>query len=118
MKTLTRSTALFLSALLLSLNVFATGLEFEQEEYIDDIPFNVEDVINQVTMEEALAVEFSLSDEEYINDIPLYILSQESSIKYSETISQDFSFQEEAYIDDIPESIVMDSVYGNVAVVN
>ncbi len=78
-------------ALVLSLNTFATGVDFDQEEYIDDIPFNVEDVITQLSMEKALTVDFSLIEEEYVNDIPADILSQESLIKYKEAVSQDFN---------------------------
>ncbi len=118
MKTYTKSTALFFSALLISLNIFATGFEFEQESYIDDIPFNVEEVINQISLEKALAVDFSLSDEEYIDDIPSNIESHTSLVHNSNTIYQEFSFEEEEYIDDIPTAIVMKSCYRLIAVTN
>ncbi len=44
---------------------------FEEENYIDDIPFNTEEVSDQTKYEEAMSVEFSLEDEEYIDDIEL-----------------------------------------------
>ena len=118
MKTSTKTTAIFFAALLLSLNIFATGFEFDQESYIDDIPFNVEEVVNQVSLEKALAVEFYLSEEEYIDDIPSNIENHTSLVKYSDTISQEFSFEEEEYIDDIPTAIVMKSCYRLIAVTN
>lgn len=107
MKTYTKSTVLFFAALILSLNIFATGTEFEEERYIDDIPFSVEEVITQISLEKALAVEFNFSEEVYIDDIPSYIESHEGLVKYSNAISQDFSFEEEEYIDDIPANITI-----------
>lgn len=116
MKTFTKSTALFFAALILSLNIFATGTEFDEESYIDDIPFNVEEVINQISLEKALAVEFYFSEEEYIDDIPSNIEAHTSLLNYSDAVSQDFSFEEEEYIDDIPTSIAIQSYYGHVAI--
>ncbi len=115
MKTYTKTTALFFASLLLSLNIFATGFEFDQESYIDDIPFNVEEVVNQVSLEKALAVEFSLSEENYIDDIPSNIEDNASLVEYSDSISQEFSIEEEEYIDDIPTAIVTQSSYTLVA---
>ncbi len=115
MKTSTKSTTLLLAALLLSLNIFAIGIEFDQENYIDDIPFNVEEVINQITYENAIAVNFSFDEEEYIDDIPAVINNQTSNISYTDAISQDFRFQEEEYIDDIPVTIVIQSCYRIIA---
>lgn len=105
MKTLTKTTALFFAALLISLNIFATGFEFEKENYIKDIPANIEVVINQISYDHAVAVEFSLEDEEYIDDIPVVIKNLTNSNSYVDAISQEFSFEEEEYIDDIPASI-------------
>ena len=102
MKTFTKSTALLIAALLISLNIFATGFEFEEEQYIDDIPFNLEQIETQVKCEQALAIDFSLVEEEYIDDIPF---SQDYLTRlrlYADAVSQQFSFEEEGYIDDIP----------------
>lgn len=98
MKTITKTTALFFAALLLSINVIAVGLEFEKENYINDIPNNIEVVINQITYDHAVAIDFSLEEEEYIDDIPVTIEKQT-------IVAQEFSFEEEEYIDDIPASI-------------
>ncbi len=116
MKTITKSTAILFAALLLSLNIFANGLEFDQESYIDDIPFNVEEVIVQVTYENALAVDFSFDDEEYVDDIPVIIDSVSDDTLYTMAVSQDFSFEEENYIDDIPTVLVINSNYRLLAI--
>lgn len=107
MKTLTRSTALLFAALLISVNIFATGLEFEPEQYIDDIPFNTEKIAKQVIYQNALAVEFSFSDEEYINDIPFSDNYLTKLKMYYEAVSQQFSLSDEEYIDDIPSNIAL-----------
>ncbi len=109
MKTSTKSTAILFAALLLSLNIFANGLEFNQESYIDDIPFNVEEVIHRVTYENALTVDFSFEEEDYVDDIPSIIDKDSVDNLYSEAVSLDFSFEEEEYIDDIPTVIVINS---------
>ena len=111
MKTLTKSTALFFAALLLSLNIFATGFEFDQEDYIEDIPSSIIELVIKVSYENALAVDYSLTEEEYIDDIPVTIENNTSLNVSSERASQDFDFEEEGYIDDIPASIVNHSCY-------
>lgn len=105
MKTITKSTALFFAALLLSLNISASGIEFNQESYIDDIPTNIEELINQISYENAIAVDFSFDEEEYIDDIPVMVEDHKSNSLYTNAVSQDFSFEEEEYIDDIPAAI-------------
>ncbi len=44
---------------------------FEEESYIDDIPFNTKEVSEQSKYEKAMETEFSFEDEEYIDDINL-----------------------------------------------
>ena len=102
MKTFTKTTALLAIILLATLNIFATGLEFEQEQYIDDIPFNVEEIANQARFEMAIAIDFTFSDEEYIDDIPFDEDYLTRLKLYAEAISQSFSYDDEKYIDDIP----------------
>ncbi len=104
MKTLTKTTALILITLLASLNIMATGLEFEQEDYIDDIPFNLEEIETQARYEMALTVEFTFSDEDYIDDIVLDTKYLTSLRLYADAVSKSFSFDDERYIDDIPFS--------------
>ncbi len=42
----------------------------EEEEYVDDIPFNTCKIAADGMMEEAMAVEFTMEDEETVNDLP------------------------------------------------
>jgi hypothetical protein len=55
----------------------ASSIEFtmEDEEYIDDIPFNTEEVYtalasSEIFKKEYIIQEFALAEEDYINDIP------------------------------------------------
>ena len=67
---------------------------FEEESYIDDIPFDTECVSKNCIYQKAILVTFNFSEEEYIDDIPFE----------TETIAvnQEFDFEDESYIDDIP----------------
>jgi|FLOH01.1.fsa_nt_gi hypothetical protein len=109
MKTFTKTTALFFAALLLSLNIFATGFDFEDEKYIDDIPFNTSEVILQISYENALTVDYSLSEEEYIDDIPSDIVNNSQFVINTDSATQEFCFEDEEYIDDISSAIVNQS---------
>lgn len=42
---------------------------FEEEQYIDDIPFNTDCISAQCKYEKAMSVEFNFEDEEYIDDM-------------------------------------------------
>ncbi len=104
MKTFTKTTALLAITLLATINIFASGLDFEEEQYIDDIPFNVEEIAKQARFEMAIAADFSFSDEEYIDDMPFSNDYLTKLKLYAEAISQSFSYDDEKYIDDIPFS--------------
>jgi hypothetical protein len=103
MKTLIKTLALLTAALLVSLNIFASGLEFEPEQYIDDIPFNLEKIEKQAKYNDALTVNFTMLDEEYIDDIPFTEDYLTRLSIYANAVSQDFNFNDESYIDDIPK---------------
>ncbi len=105
MKTLTKTTALILIIFLASLNIMATGLEFEQEEYIDDIPFNLEDVEIQTRYDIAIQVDFSFNEETTIDDLPFDEQYLTSLNLYYKAISENFCFEQEQYINDIPSAI-------------
>ena len=102
MKTFTKTTVLIAAALLISLNVMASGIQFEPEAYIDDIPFNLDTVETQARFEEAVSVDFSFSEEEFISDMPFSQTDLDKINNYHKAISVDFDFDEEDYIDDIP----------------
>lgn len=43
---------------------------FEDEEYINDIPFNIDSIIDQCKEEKLICETFYFDEEEYIDDIP------------------------------------------------
>lgn len=103
MKISTKITVLLVIALLFSLNIFATGFDFEDEQYIDDIPFNIEEVEMQARYEQAISVDFMLTEEEsYIGDIPFNVEEIAEQARFEMAIATDFTFSDEEYIDDIP----------------
>ncbi len=102
MKTLTKTTVLIATALLISLNVMASGFQFDQETYIDDIPFNLDSVEIQVRFEEAVSVIFSLNEENFINDMTFTDNDLDEISNYYKATVETFDFEEEEYIDDIP----------------
>lgn len=67
---------------------------FEEEAYIDDIPFDTECVSKNCIYQKALLVAYDFEEESYVDDIPFD----------TETvaINQEFHFDDENYIDDIP----------------
>ena len=95
MKTKLHTAALITMIALFTTNVFASEFDFEEESYIDDIPFNTEMVVNEMMTPE-------FEDEAYINDIPFNTASIAASYDYNTAISVIFEMEEEAYIDDIP----------------
>lgn len=103
MKTFTKITALIAIAIMFSANLIASPVNFSEELYIDDIPFNTTEVYNDIIAEQKLA-EFIFEEEEYIDDIPFDTKCISTNCIYNKAISVVFDFEEEAYIDDI-ESI-------------
>jgi len=70
MKTLLKTTALTATlTLLLSISLNASTYNFNDELYIDDIPFNTTEIYNDIMVEKELA-EFNYEEEGYIDDIP------------------------------------------------
>jgi len=66
---------IFLILIAFNTNSTATdipGKEFylEDEEYVDDIPFDTHKIAANYMMEEAMSIEFSMDEEETINDLP------------------------------------------------
>lgn len=69
MKRITKTLLVIIAILMVATTTIGTSIpkveatfELEEEEYIDDIPFDIEKVILQQT--------FKMEDEEYIDDIP------------------------------------------------
>lgn len=102
MKTFTKNTALIIAALFISVNMFAKGFEMEKEVYIDDIPFDTEQIATQALYNQAVSVEFNMEEEVYIDDIPFNTDSLASIALSDLAFVEEFDMEEENYIDDIP----------------
>lgn len=50
-------------------NAVAADFTFEEENYIDDIPFDTDCISAQCKYEKAMAVDFSFEEEETIDDL-------------------------------------------------
>jgi len=102
MKTLLKTTALLATlTVLLSANLFASPFNFDDELYIDDIPFNTTEIYNDLMLDKNLS-DFNFEEEEYINDIPFNTDRLTVYCLYQKAVSVDFKLAEEKYIDDIP----------------
>lgn len=98
MKTLLHTTALIaIITVIFTANSFASEVNFKDEAYIDDIPFNTEIVFNEV-----MNPEFDFEDETYINDIPFNTEKLVKEYVYAKAITTEFKMIDETYIDDIP----------------
>ncbi len=71
-------------------------LTIPEESYIDDIPFNTENIYDSI-MDANCIENFFLNDEEFIDDVPF---NTEAVVNGSKV----FQLEEEAYINDIPFS--------------
>jgi len=102
MKTQTYMTTILTTlALTFALTVTAQEFTFDDEELIDDIPFDTEMIAHQAEAENGLA-SFRFEDEDFINDIPFDTEKVVANYHYNEAVSKEFNFPEEATIDDIP----------------
>ncbi len=100
MKSLIKITALIVVVIIFSVNLNATPINFTEETYIDDIPFNTTKVYNEIITEQQLA-EFDFEEEKYIDDITVNTQCISTQCLYQEAISVEFNFEEEQLIDDI-----------------
>ena len=75
---------------------------FEEEEYIDDIPFDTQAIAEAYHLNETMNVEFAFEEEEYINDIPYNTYEITKNYRYEKYLKNVFVLEEEEYIDDIP----------------
>lgn len=109
MKTIAKITLVILATFLIALNVSATGIEFNQEQYIDDIPFDLDSIEKQTRYDNAVVVDYSLDEEVFINDLPFNENQMENIRVHSIAMNQQFDFEEECYIDDIPVVVLKDN---------
>lgn len=94
MKTKLYTTALIALITIISINLSASTIQFQEEAYINDIPFNTEVVYLNLMMEE----------EAYINDIPFSTQKIAEAVLIQNSVPEYVDMEEEAYIDDIPFS--------------
>ena len=100
MKTKTQLSALTLIiSMMFATNTFALkkNIEFEEETYIDDIPFNTEWVVSEM-----MITSLDFEEEAYIDDIPFNTASVAAIYNYNKAVTVVFEMDEETNIDDIP----------------
>lgn len=84
------------------LEVASPEIIFEEEEYIDDIPFDTQAIAEAYLLNETMNVEFDFEEEAYIDDIPSNTYEVAKNYKIEKYLKNVFVFEEEEYIDDIP----------------
>lgn len=87
--------------ILFTANLSASALNFSEELYINDIPFNTTEIYNDIITEQKLT-EFELVEEDYVNDIPFDTKCVTANCLYNDAVSISFQLEEEEYVDDIP----------------
>ena len=102
MKTLQKITAILtILAVLFTVNLNASNINFTDEAHINDIPFDTKEVYDEI-MNERNPLQFDFEDEAYIDDIPFDTKCVSIQCFYQRAIKVEFNFDEETYIDDIP----------------
>ena len=76
--------------------------DFEEEAFINDIPFDTHCVSTKCKYLQAISEEFAVEEENYIDDIPFDTDQISQELSYESTLETVFEFEEEASIDDIP----------------
>jgi len=75
--------------------------DFEDEPYINDIPFNTECIAKNCIYLKAIAVDFDFEEETYIDDITINTEKISANSNYSNSMNVGFEMEEELYVDDI-----------------
>ena len=99
--------------ILFSINLNAGVQNFDEENYINDIPFDTHEIYNDIVDRTDL-MKFDFEEEAYINDIPFDTKWITADCGYEKALQEEFSFEEESYIDDIPfdtECITAECIY-------
>lgn len=104
MKTRIYTTALIAMITLVSINLNASVFTFEEENYIDDIPFNTETIVEDCNYIAANTVEFQFDEEADIDDIPFNTEMIAAEVNYKKAVEETYAFDDETYINDIPFS--------------
>ena len=99
MKTITTITTLIAIVIMFSANLNASPVNFNEESYINDIPFSTTEIYNETIAEHNLA-QFDFEEEQYIDDIPFDTECVSTNCLYQEATAVEFNFEEEEYIVD------------------
>ena len=75
---------------------------FEEEAYVDDIPFNTADISRQKLFELAMMQDFDLNEEASIDDVPFNTEQVVINYKFRQAMEQVYEMTEENYVNDIP----------------
>jgi len=79
---------------------YSDEFKLAEEDYIDDIPFDTEEIYNTLADDDDL-VNFILEDEAYIDDIPFDTELVVQELQMEDDLKA-FALNDEGYIDDIP----------------
>ena len=85
-------------------NIIAEGFDYnyQEETYINDIPFDTHAVTSKIAFEKAINVQFKVEEESYVNDIPFDTHEVVEELIEKSILNPLPKMTEETYIDDIP----------------
>ena len=83
-------------------NAFALNPQFDEEAYIDDIPFSTEAVAANYYYKDVISEKIDFEEEDYIDDITVNTELVSDRYAYSKAAEVKFEMEDEDYIDDIP----------------
>jgi hypothetical protein len=109
----TTKTILAILTVLLAFNLNAGTLTIADENYIHDIPFNTNEIYNEILISSGV-LDFDFNEEAYINDIPFNTECITVDCLYEKAVEVTFEMEEESYINDIPfdtECITAECLY-------
>jgi hypothetical protein len=95
--TLTAMITLFFTVITTMAQIDLTS---NDEDYINDIPFNTETIAGEVQFDRTYG--FVMEEEAYIDDIPFDTHAIAYEICCDRELKEKYSFEDEVYIDDIP----------------
>jgi hypothetical protein len=80
---------------------------FEEEAYIDDIPFDTKAVADAHYGNTQPHANIDFEEEAYIDDIPFNTATVAAEYLYDKALNTAIDYEDEAYVDDIPFSTSM-----------
>lgn len=101
-KSITLLIGTFVLLATLNLGAAEENVNFDDEVYINDIPFRTECISVECLYEKAIAENYEFEEEAFIEDIPFNTECITEHCQYQKALNQVFDFEDESYIDDIP----------------